>query len=579
MVRLHASSLGLDPGFGVLDAGDAADLLDFVREEQGYASSARRFPRAQTMLDIYSRTVNAQTPLREVVAESFPWCAEHRDALAEIFRAYGARKRALGVIDLDDLLLCWRALAVDEVIGSRMADAFDHVLVDEYQDVNGLQVEIVCSLRRGRPGLTVVGDDFQAIYGFRAASARHILDFPDQFQDTHMVKLECNYRSTAPILAVANAVSEQDRLGFPKRLWTERDGGQPPELAFPRDEGEQAGEVCERVMAAREEGMELRAQAVLFRTGHDSDLLELELTRRGIPFVKYGGLRYLEAAHVKDFVALLRLTDNPADELSWFRLLQLLDGVGPIRARRVLDALRPAAGGAPELNRWEQAAAHVPEGSLEHAAALIDALAGAGAGSSASTGTQVERLCAAIAPLIRLRYADGAVRVSDLDQLVAIARGAEDVRHFVAELVLDPPASSADFAGPPRLDEDYLTLSTVHSAKGLEWDAVHLIGAYDGNFPADMSTATEEGVAEERRLLYVALTRARRRLHVYVPFRYYHRPRGGDDAHGYGQASRFLTDAVQELFTIARSVEATAADSEEPPPQRRIEVSVDALLA
>ncbi len=578
MVRLHASSLGLDPGFGVLDAGDAADLLDYVREELGRAAGRRRFPRAQTMLDIYSRTVNAQTPLQEVLAESFPWCAEHREALAEIFRGYGARKRALGVIDLDDLLLYWRALALDEVIGPRMAGAFDHVLVDEYQDVNGLQVEIVRGLRGGRPGLTVVGDDFQAIYGFRAASARHILDFPDQFPGTHTVKLERNYRSTAPILAVANAVSTQDRSGFPKQLWTERDGGTVPELVLPRDEGEQAGEVCDRVLAAREEGMELRAQAVLFRTGHDSDLLELELTRRGIPFVKYGGLRYLDAAHVKDFIALLRLTDNPADEVSWFRLLQLLDGVGPIRARRVLDALRPEDGEAPQLARWLHAAVHVPEGSQQQAATLIDALAGAGACSSASTGAQVERLCAALAPLIRLRYADGAVRVSDLDQLVAIARGAEDIRHFVSELVLDPPSSSADLAGPPHLDEDYLVLSTVHSAKGLEWDAVHLIAAYDGNFPADMSTATEEGIAEERRLFYVALTRARRRLHVYVPRRYYHRPHGGDDAHGYGQASRFLTDAVQALFSITRTVDSSPAGAGDAAPERRIAVSVDALF-
>jgi DNA helicase-2/ATP-dependent DNA helicase PcrA len=579
MVRLHASSLGLQPGFGVLDAGDAADLLDYVREEQGHARSARRFPRAQTMLDVYSRTVNAQRHLQEVLAESFPWCAEHRQALAEVFRAYGARKRSLGVIDLDDLLLYWRALASDEVLGPRIAGAFDHVLVDEYQDVNGLQVQIVRGLCRGCPGLTVVGDDFQAIYGFRAASARHILDFPEQFPGTHTITLERNYRSTAPILAVANAVSAQDRLGFPKRLWTEREGGQPPELAFPRDEGEQAVEVSERVLAAREEGMDLRAQAVLFRTGHDSDLLELELTRRGIPFVKYGGLRYLEAAHVKDFIALLRLTDNPADEVSWFRLLQLLDGVGPIRARRVLDTLRPSDGAAPELSRWAQAAAHVPADSLAHAGALIDALTASGAGAGASTGAQVERLCAAIAPLIRLRYADGAVRVSDLDRLVALARGAEDIRHFVSELVLDPPASSADFAGPPHLDEDYLVLSTVHSAKGLEWDAVHLIGAYDGNFPADMSAATEESVAEERRLFYVALTRARRRLHVYVPFRYYHRPRGGDDAHGYGQASRFLTDVVQGLFTVTHKPEAPARAGAAPAPERHIEVSVDALFA
>jgi len=577
MVRLHASSLGLDPGFGVLDAGDAADLLDFVRQEQGRANSARRFPRAQTMLDIYSRTVNLQTSLQEVLAASFPWCAEHRDALAEIFRAYGARKRVLGVIDLDDLLLYWRALAVDEVVGPRMASAFDHVLVDEYQDVNGLQVDIVRGLRQEHPGLTVVGDDFQAIYGFRAASARHILDFPQQFPGTHTATLERNYRSTAPILAVANAVSAQDRLGFPKRLWTEREAGQPPELGFPRDEGRQAGEVCDRVLAAREEGMELRTQAVLFRTGHDSDLLELELTRRGIPFVKYGGLRYLDAAHVKDFIALLRLTDNPADEISWFRLLQLLDGVGPIRARRVLDALRSPGGGPPELSRWPLAVVHVPEISTAHAGAVIEALVAAGAGSSASTASQVERLCSALAPLIRIRYPDGAVRVGDLDQLVAAAAGAQDVRHFVSELVLDPPASSSGLAGRPHLDEDYLVLSTVHSAKGLEWDAVHVICAYDGNFPADMSTASEEGIAEERRLFYVALTRARRRLHVYVPSRYYHRPHGGDDAHGYGRASRFLTDAVQSLFAVTPTSDVPAVAGEAVP-ERRIEVTVDTLF-
>jgi DNA helicase-2/ATP-dependent DNA helicase PcrA len=530
------------------------------------------------MLDIYSRTVNAQSSLADVLSESFPWCEEHHDALGEIFRTYGARKRELGVLDLDDLLLYWRALMADEVIGRQIARTFEHVLVDEYQDVNGLQVDIVRNLRRPRPGLTVVGDDFQAIYGFRSASARHILEFPERFPGAHTAKLEQNYRSTTPILAVANAVSAQDRLGFPKQLWSGNDGGAPSELVFPRDEREQAVDVCDRVMAAREEGMELRAQAVLFRTGHDSDLLELELTRRGIPFVKYGGLRYLEAAHVKDFIALLRLADNPADEVSWFRLLQLLDGVGPTRARRVLDALRPSDERSPELSRWPEAAGHVPESSREHATALINALGQTGRGATGSTGDQVERLCAAIAPLIRIHYADGAVRVLDLDQLAGAARGAEDVRHFVSELVLDPPASSADFAGPPHLDEDYLTLSTVHSAKGLEWDAVHLIGAYDGNFPADMSAGNEEEVAEERRLFYVALTRARRRLHVYVPSRYYHRPHGNDDGHGLGQASRFLTQAVQDLFSISRSIESQSMVPQAALPDRRIEVSVDALF-
>jgi DNA helicase-2/ATP-dependent DNA helicase PcrA len=578
LIRVHASSLGLDAGFGVLDAADAADLMDFVRQEQGHADSRRRFPRSGTMLDIYSRTVNAQRPLTEILAEFFPWCEEHGEALAEIFRSYTTRKRALGVLDLDDLLLYWQALTANDLIGPLIAGGYDHVLVDEYQDVNGLQVEIVRNMRLTQPGLTVVGDDFQAIYGFRSASARHILDFPEQFPGAHTATLERNYRSTAPILAVANAVSAQDRAGFPKRLWTEREGGGTPELVFPHDEAGQSREVCERVLAAREEGMELREQAVLYRTNHDSALLEVELTRRHIPFVKYGGLKYLEAAHVKDFVALMRLADNAADELSWFRLFKLIDGVGPTRARRVLETLRGSEGGPPELRRWPAAAEHIPEGSREQAGTVIEALVETGAGCVDSAGAQVERLCAAIAPLIQLHYPDGAVRVSDLDQLALAARGAKDVRHFVAELVLDPPSSSADFAGPPHLDEDWLTLSTAHSAKGLEWEAVHLIAAYDGNFPADMSTGSEEGIAEERRLFYVALTRARRRLHVYVPSRFYNRPTARDDAHGIGQPSRFLSRTVQGCFSVTGSASPEVRNSPMLLPEQRIEVSVDALF-
>ncbi len=469
LVRRHHATLGLAPGFGVLDASDAADLLDLVRQDGGFASGERRFPRKHTVLDIYSRTVNAQTALSDVLAEAFPWCAEHRDALVALFRSYGQRKRALGVLDLDDLLLYWRALSLDPVSGPVLAREIDHVLVDEYQDVNGLQVDIVRGLggHDASPTVTAVGDDFQAIYGFRAASARHILDFPQHFPDAAVVTLERNYRSTARILAVANAVSAQDRAGFPKRLRTERAGGVAPELSLPDDEAAQGREVADRVLAAREEGIDLRRQAVLFRTNHDSALLELELTRRQIPFVKYGGLRYLEAAHVKDFVAVLRVSDNGADEMSWFRMLQLLDGVGPMRARRIIDRMR--ADGDLRLDRWPQARVHVPETAAPHADALIDAL-GVSRGPGLGAGPRAEALRDALAPLLRVRYPDSAVRLLDLDQLVQAAQQRSELHGLVAELVLDPPSSSSDWAGPPHLDEDYLVLSTVHSAKGLEWD-------------------------------------------------------------------------------------------------------------
>src|SRR3954447_17951236 len=345
LVRRHAAALGLPGGFGVLDASDAADVLDLLREEHGHAASRTRFPRKATLLDIYSRTVNAQLPLSGVIAEHFPWCEAHREAISALLKAYTARKRELGVADLDDLLLFWRALAGDEVIGPRLAASFDHVLIDEYQDVNGLQVDLARSLASFGPRVTAVGDDFQAIYGFRSASAAHILDFPAHFPGTNVVTLERNYRSTQPVLDAANAVAAQATRAFPKHLRADRPGGVRPRVIHVRDEAAQAEEVCDRILEARENGMELRDQAVLARPSHDSDLLELELTRRRIPFHKYGGLRYLEAAHVKDFVATLRLVDNGADDVAWFRVLQLVEGLGPVSARRAIAAMtgEPAA--------------------------------------------------------------------------------------------------------------------------------------------------------------------------------------------------------------------------------------------
>ncbi len=577
-VRANASALGLSPDFGLLDAGDAADVLDLVRQEQGHSDSAKRFPRKGTLIDIYSRTVNAQRPLRDVLASDFPWCDEHGDALASLFTAFTARKRALGVLDLDDLLVFWRALMSDERAAARIAGGYDHVLVDEYQDVNALQVDVVAGFADAGSTITAVGDDFQAIYGFRSASADFILGFPERFAGTTIVTLERNYRATQPLLDVANAVSAQDSAGFPKTLRAQRDGGEQPALVFLRDQTHEATEVCDRVLAAREQGMLLREQAVLARTGHDTDLLELELSRRRIPYRKYGGLRYFDAAHVKDLLAALRLADRPGDELAWFRVLQLLDGVGPGRAKRVVARL--LAGDPPSLStlpdRWAVARAELPASAHELADALIAAVA---ASADGSAGAAAERLRDAVAPLVHAHYVDGAVRVQDLDALTGMAAGARDLRTFVAELVLDPPVSAGDIAQPPHQDEDWLVLSTVHSAKGLEWQSVHVIAAYDGNFPACMGAGTSESIAEERRLFYVALTRARRALTVYVPRRYYHRPSGRDDGHGYGKPSRFLAPDVQELCAVTHLTDDPVALPVSPITAARIRASVDELFA
>jgi DNA helicase-2/ATP-dependent DNA helicase PcrA len=572
LVRLYAEPLGLPPRLSVLDAGDSADLIDLVREELGLAESGRRFPRKGTLADIYSRTVNAQAPLSQVLSDHVPWCEPYGDEIGAVFRRYGQRKREAHALDLDDLLLYWRALSLHERAGPRLAALFDHVLIDEYQDVNALQVDVVHALRRENRGLTVVGDDLQAIYGFRAASAEHILDFAVAFPDAESVTLERNYRSTQPILDVANVVAAHADRAHPKRLRSARGDGMRPRLVLCHDEADEALRVAEAVLVDHERGVALREQAVLMRAAHHSDLLELELGRRRIPYVKYGGIRYLEAAHVKDFLALLRLVVNPADHVSWFRLLQLLEGVGPRIARRILDELDLSEQAA--LGEQWRALPAVPEPARTDGSVLVGALTDARRLDAA--GDQAAVLRAALEPLVRRRYADAEPRLHDLDLLAARAEVAATLEQFAAELVLDPPQSSADFAGPPCLDEDYLVLSTIHSAKGLEWDVVSVIHASDGNLPSDMALSSREGLDEERRLLYVALTRARRSLHVYVPVQFFHHPKGSDDAHGLGKLSRFLGDDVQALCEVVRP-----ADSEpvlaEAEIHERVLVSVDEL--
>ena len=538
VLAANATALGLPGGFAVLDPADAADLLDLVREEQGLAQAGRRTPRKGLLLDLYSRSVNTGRPLSETVAETAPWAADLVEPIAGVIKAYVARKRARALLDFDDLLLYWRAAVRDDLLGRKLAGLFDAVLVDEYQDVNQLQVDIVRGLCAGDAGLTAVGDDAQAVYGFRGASARHILDLPAQFPGTTVVRLVRNYRSTQPVLDLANAAWAGAAVRYDKTLVAARGGGSRPELVDCADEATQSDEVCARVLAARERGLRLRDQAVLFRAGRGSDQLELELTRRRIPFVKYGGLRYLESAHVKDLLALYRLADNPRDETAWFRLLQLLDGVGPATARRVVDAL--ALDDDEVLSRWD--AELLPAAARAAGDELVAALRAAG--PAVPTGERAERLRVALAPVVRGRYPDGPARLADLERLSGAVAGAADLRAFVVDLALDPPRSTGADAVPPSVDEDWLVLSTVHSAKGLEWDVVHLLHVTEGSFPSDMGVSTADGLDEERRLFHVALTRARDSLHLYAPLRYHHHPRARDDRHSWAQRSRFLDEAA-----------------------------------
>jgi len=540
LLRIHGRALGLAPGFTVLDQADGADVMNLLRDELGSAKRERRFPRKETLAQIHSRVVNAGEKLDAVVERHYPWCTDEIDGIREIFQAYTGRKREQQTLDYDDLLLFWKALATSPTTGPQVAAMFDHILVDEYQDTNALQADILAAMRPGEPAnLTVVGDDAQAIYGFRAATVRNILSFPERFPGTTIVKLERNYRSTTPILELSNAVIERSPQRHEKTLWTDRTAGATPILHACLDESDQADAICRAVLAARERGTPLIQQAVLFRAAHHSDLLEVELLRRNIPFAKYGGLKFLEAAHVKDTLAMLRVLENPHDEVAWFRVLQLPEGMGPGSARSVMERIgvRAEQAATPLVNLLDQPI-EVPKGAGPHVQALRSALAGCLDEEVAAPSAQIERIRAYLEPVIARKYESATARLADLDQLTLLARGYESRGRFLAELTLDPPVSTADYAGPPSLDEDYLILSTIHSAKGLEWDAVYVLHATDGCIPSDMATGDEEELEEERRLLYVALTRARDELTLTYPQRYYRRQR--PDQHMYAVVSRFL---------------------------------------
>jgi DNA helicase-2/ATP-dependent DNA helicase PcrA len=540
--------LGLEPGFTVLDQSDTVDLLALVRDEfrSERASEQRMRPvKRETMAAVLSRCINTGTPLSEALPLWFPWCSGQQDELRATFAAYTARKRLRQVLDFDDLLLCWSVLLEDPVCGPQLQARFDHILVDEYQDTNALQADILYRMAAGEAcgaQVTAVGDDAQAIYSFRAASPRNILDFPERFGAT-VVKLEENHRSTPPLLAVTNVLIAESPPEYrhDKTLWSRRAGRSRPLLVGCADDAAQANAVCDRILEHYQAGVALRGQAVLFRTAYHSDLLELELAVRRIPFVKYGGLRFLEAAHVKDLMCLLRLVDNPADELAWFRLLQLLEGVGPRLARRLAVALPDAAGDTSGV----QLAAQVPPAARVEAGELLTALADArGPTFEGRPGAQIERVRRWLDPVIRRKRRGAAARLADLDQLQAAASAAPDLASFLTELTLDPPSSTSELAGPPSRDDDVLTLSTIHSAKGGEWDVVHVLSLADGCLPSDLSTGDVDSIEEERRLLYVAMTRARDHLYAYFPLRFHYARRGRGDRHGYAQRSRFLTPAV-----------------------------------
>jgi len=544
LLRHYAKHLKLDPQFTVVDRGDSADLIDAVRTELGFAGKEQRFPRKETCLQIYSYRVNTQKPLKETLEQQYPWCAQWEADLTRLFRTYVERKQRCGILDYDDLLLCWHAMMADQRLAQHVSAHFDHVLVDEYQDTNRLQAEILHALRPDGAGLTVVGDDAQAIYSFRAAAVDNILGFPDRFTPrAEVVTLAQNYRSTQQVLDASNALMADAPRQYRKHLLSIRGQGAKPAFVTVADLQTQAECVCTEVLRRREANVSLKRQAVLFRSSSHSDVLEVELAKRKIPFVKYGGLKFLEAAHIKDVLSVLRWADNPRNTIAGFRMLQLVPGMGPANARKAIEHMEQAGYSFQALKTFEvpQAMGTDWRKTTELLLALAD--------PQRQWPGQVNLVREWYRPHFERIYEHFHTRVGDIDQLELLSGQYPSRERFLTELTLDPPNATSDLAGQPVLDEDYLVLSTIHSAKGMEWDTVYLLNVVDGSFPSEFATGKPELIEEERRLLYVAMTRAQNELLLMGPLKYHltQQARSGD-AHVYGGRSRFMTDKVLKCF-------------------------------
>ena len=554
LLRLYARQLKLDPSFTVVDRADSADLLDELRVQLGMATKEQRFPRKDTCLAIYSWRVNTQKSLKDTLEQQFPWCKGWEEELTRLFRAYVERKQRYSLLDYDDLLLYWHMMMGEARIAQHVGTHFDHVLVDEYQDTNKLQGDILLALRPDGTGLTVVGDDAQAIYSFRAAAVENILQFPDRFTPrAEIVTLAQNYRSTQLLLDASNALMADAPKQFRKNLLSVRGEGSRAFYVTLDDLTAQAEYVCGEILRRRESGVLLRRQAVLFRHGSASDVLEVELARRKIPFVKYGGLKFLEAAHIKDVLAVLRWADNLRNSLSAFRVLQLLPGIGPVNARKCVELLEAQGGSIEALKSYQPGQAlAIDYGKLVE---LMQALTE----RERPWPGQIRQVRDWYQPHLERLFEQVHTRRADLDQLEQLSANYPSRERFITELTLDPPNATSDLAGSPLHDEDYLVLSTVHSAKGMEWDTVYVLNVVDGSFPSEFATSRAELIEEERRLLYVAMTRARNELQLCVPLKFplSQQPKTAD-AHVYGGRSRFVSDkmlkALQQIGYQSSSV-------------------------
>ncbi|MFL6210850.1 MAG: UvrD-helicase domain-containing protein [Pyrinomonadaceae bacterium] len=526
VLRKHAELAGVQRTFTVLDPSDTDDLIDMLRRQMRFAGKERRFPRKRTICAIFSMAVNKLLSLEDVLNRHYPHFADLRPELEELAKAFETYKRTKHMLTYDDLLVRLReALEANDELRVRLAEQYRYIMVDEYQDTNRLQAQIVRLMTPTHDNVAVVGDEAQSIYSFRGASFKNMMEFPTLFPAAQVIKLEENYRSTQPVLDVANAIISDAPEGYAKRLFSSMTEGPAPLLVSARDENEQSRFIAERIAELRAEGVPLQEIAVLFRASSHSFDLEIELGKHGIPFRKFGGIKFAESAHVKDALAFLRVALNPADTLAWFRTLKLIDHIGDATVEQIIEHLgverrefRTTKTKETLFGRLKQfparASYQAPLVKLAHVLRTIVA--------QKSPHAQLTTVLRLYRPILKDKYDDYPRRQRDLEHLQAIAKRYQSAAELLADVALDP--SDAAQVEVQARGGGYVTLSTVHSAKGLEWGTLFVIWLTDGWFPSARSSDEFEDLEEERRLLYVAATRAKQHLYFTYPLGVY---RGG----------------------------------------------------
>jgi DNA helicase-2/ATP-dependent DNA helicase PcrA len=518
VLRQYGRRIDLAPSFTIMDRTDSEDAIQLLRGEMGLNNKDKRFPRKQTVAEIFSMAVNKQTSVPQLIDNEYPHLCESLDDLVRLYEGYAEYKAAKTLVDYDDLLTKVKQLLEShEEVRRRLSETYRFIMVDEYQDTNPLQAQIVRLLATAHENVAVVGDDAQSIYSFRGADFRNIMDFPEAFPGARIVKLEENYRSTQPILNLTNEIIARAKERYEKKLYTRKRVGDTPLLVQAESEQMQSRFVCQKILELREEGVPLWDMAVLFRSSFHSFDLEIELARHNIPFIKRGGFQFMETTHIKDLLAHLRVLANPHDAVSWNRILLLLDGVG---AQMSQKATRWLLNGSQPIERLRSFEA---KEKITHALKTLAQVL-EGAAEAERPAEQAQYLMQYYVPLLKRHHPeDYPKRLKDLEHFYGITERYRSLERLLSDMALEPPNDSVAGVLAVDPDEGPLVLSTIHSAKGLEWHSVFILWALEGRFPSFYNISSDQDLEEERRLLYVAATRAKENLYISYPIKIFDR--------------------------------------------------------